>query len=97
MSDYIKNSKGERLYLLIMVNTNTIEPYTEVRTWEEAIASFNVLTAERNDDQFFAQLISKEINNDYFKAKAIMRKNHKGWGCDFFTYITIEPLFSRNW
>lgn len=96
MSDYIKNSKGERLYLLIMVNTNTIEPYTEVRTWEEAIASFNDLTVERNDDQFFAQLISKEINNDYFRAKATMRKNHKGFGCDFFTYITIEPLFSRG-
>lgn len=96
MSDYIKNSKGERLYLLIMVNTNTIEPYTEVRTWEEAIASFNDLTVERNDDQFFAQLISKEINNDYFRAKATMRKNHKGFGCDFFTYITIEPLFSRD-
>lgn len=97
MTDYIKNSKGERLYLLIMVNTNTIKPYVEVRTWNEAIASFNELTVERNDEQYFAKLISKEINKDSFMAKAIMIRNHKGWGCDFFTYITIAPLSSRDW
>lgn len=97
MTDYIKNSKGERLYLLIMVNTNTIKPYTEVRTWEGAIASFNDLTVERDDDQFFAQLISKEIDNDCFTAKATMRRNHKGWGYDFFTYIIIKPLSTRDW
>lgn len=30
-------------------------------------------------------------------AEASMRCNRKGWGSDFFKYITIEPLYTEAW
>ena len=55
------------------------------------------MTTEVNDDRFFAQLIHKEINEEFHKAEASMRCNRKGWGNDFFKYITIEPLYTQAW
>lgn len=96
MFEQFKNSKGENLYLLIKVDTNSIRPYTKVCTWKDALSSFDSFTTEVDNESFFAQLINKEINEEFHRAEASMRCNKKGWGSDYFSYITIEPLYG-NW
>ena len=93
MFEQLKNSKGENLYLFVKISTNSIEPYTRVCTWEQALEKFNSFTTEMDNESFFAQLIHKEIDAETHTAEASMRQNHKGWGSDFFTYITIEPIY----
>ena len=93
MFSQLKNSKGEKLYLIVKTNTNNIEPYTRVYSWEKALELFNSFTTEVDNESFFAQLIHKEIDAEAHTAKASMRQNHKGWGSDFFTYITIHPIY----
>lgn len=55
------------------------------------------ITIEKDTSTFFAQLIHKEIHKDYNTAKACMRCNERGWGNDYFKYITIEPLYTEAW
>ena len=55
------------------------------------------MTLEADNDKFFAQLIHKEINKDCHRAEASIRCNKKGWGCDYFSYITINSLYTEDW
>ena len=55
------------------------------------------MIVETDNDRFVAQLIHKEVNDESHTAKASMRCNKKGWGSDFFKYITIEPLHTEAW
>lgn len=89
----LKNSKGENLYLFVKINTNNIEPYTKVCTWEQALESLNSFTIEADNESLFAQLIHKEIDAENHTAEAFMRQNYKGFGSVFFTYITIKPIY----
>ena len=93
MFEQLKNSKGEQLYLLIKISTNDIKPYTKVCTWEKALEMLDSYTTEVDNESLFPQLIHKEINSEFHTAEASMRQNFKGWGSDFFTYITIKPIY----
>ena len=53
------------------------------------------MTTEVNNDRLLVQLIRKSINEKYHKAEASVRCNRKGWGSDYFKYITIEPLYTK--
>lgn len=97
MFNTIKNTKGEDLYIIIVISTNDIQPHVTASTWEECIKKLEQLTLEVDNDRFFAQLIHKEINKDCHRAEASMRCNKKGWGSDYFKYITIEPLYTDTW
>lgn len=97
MYSNIRNKKGEELYILIVVSTNDIKPYILVNTWENCIARFNHLTVETDNDRVFAQKIHKVVDDERHLAEASMRCNRKGWGSDFFKYITIEPLYTEAW
>lgn len=55
------------------------------------------MTVEMDNDRFFTQLVHKEVDEEFHKAEASMRCNEKGWGSDFFKYITIEPLYTKAW
>lgn len=92
---YITNSKGEPLYILTAVSTNDIMPYITVNTWAKCKATLEQMTTEVNNDRFLVQLIHKSINEEYHKAEASVRCNKKGWGSDYFKYITIEPLYTE--
>ena len=91
------NRDGEELYLLTLVCTNDIRPYIRVNTWAKCKASLERITTETDNDILFAQLIHKEVDEEFHKAKATMRCNKKGWGSNFFKYITIEPLYTEAW
>ena len=93
----IINKKGEKLYILTSVSTNDIRPYIKVSTWEKCKEQLEDITTEKDDDRFFAQLIHKEVNEEFNRAEASMRCNKKGWGSDYFKYITIEPLYTEAW
>ena len=93
MFEQLKNSKGERFYLFIKVDTNSIKPYTKVCTWKDALSSLDSFTTEVDNETFSAEFINKEINEEFHRAEASMRCNKKGWGSDYFSYITIEPLY----
>lgn len=97
MYSHIRNKKGEKLYILTVVSTNDIKPYIIVNTWENCIARLNYLTVEIDNDRFFDQLIHKSIDEEFHNAEASMRCNRKGWGSEFFEYITIEPLYTEAW
>lgn len=97
MFDQITNKKGENLYILTSVSTNDIKPYITVDTWEKCKEQLEYITTEKDDSRFFARLIHKEVNEEFHKAEASMRCNKKGWGNDFFKYITIEPLYTQAW
>ena len=97
MYSQIQNTKGEKLYIFTISNTNSIKPYTYVNTWEKCLNKFEECTKELDNDRFFAQLIHKEINKECHRAEASMRCNKKGWGSDYFKYITIEPLYTDAW
>ena len=97
MYSQIKNTNEEKLYIFTVVSTNDIKPYIKVDTWKGCIKKLEQVTTEVNNDRFFAQLIHKEINKDYYRAEASMRCNKKGWGSDYFQYITIEPLYTNAW
>lgn len=97
MFGQITNKKGENLYILTSVSTNDIKPYITVDTWENCITRFNHLTVETDSDRFFAQKVHKVINDENHLAEASMRCNRKGWGNDYFQYITIEPLYTGAW
>lgn len=97
MFDQVKNRKGEKLYILTVVHTNEISPKITVDTWEGCKKKFESFCEEINNDRFFAQLIHKEINEEVYKAKASMRCNQKGWGADFFRYMTIESIYTEAW
>lgn len=97
MFDQITNKKGENLYILTSVSTNDIKPYIKVDTWAKCKERLESMTIEVIDDRFFAQLIHKEVDDEFHTAKASMRCNRKGWGSDFFKYITIEPLYTQAW
>lgn len=97
MFGQITNKKGENLYILTSMSTNDIRPYFHVDTWERCKELFTKMTIKQDDDHFFAQLIHKELNDEFGKAEASIRCNKKGWGSDFFRYITIEPLYTQAW
>lgn len=96
MYDQIRNKKGEKLYILTSVSTNSIKPLIVVDTWERCLKKLREATTELNTDSFFAQLIHKEIDEENHRAEASMRCNRKGWGSDFFKYYTIEPIYTTN-
>lgn len=96
MYSHIQNSKGECLYILTDVSTNDIKPYIRINTWEKCKEWFEDMTTEVDNDRFFAQLIHKSIDKESHNAEASMRCNRKGWGSDFFKYITIEPLYTED-
>lgn len=97
MFHQIENREGEKLYILTIANTNSIRPYTYVNTWEVCINKFKEATKEMDNDNFFAQLVHKEIDEEAHEAKASMRCNTKGWGYGYFNYITINPLYTGAW
>ena len=97
MFDQIKNRKGEKLYILTITNTTSIKPYTYVNTWEECLKKFKKCTKELDNASFFAQVIHKNISEETHTAEAEMRRNHKGFGYDYFNYITINPLYTEAW
>lgn len=97
MYNQIENRKGEKLYILTVVSTNDIQPYITASTWEGCIKKLEQLTLEVDNDRLFAQLIHKEINKDCHRAEASMRCNKKGWGSDYFQYITIDSLYTDAW
>lgn len=72
------NKKGEKLYILTSVSTNDIRPYIKVGTWEKCKEQLENITIEKDDDGFFAQLIHKEVNEEFNRAEASMRCNKKG-------------------
>lgn len=97
MYTQITNRKGEKLYILTTVDTNDINPYIKVNTWAKCKEQLERMTTEVNNDTFFVQLIHKEVNEEFHKAEASLRCNKKGWGSDYFQYITIEPLYTETW
>lgn len=97
MYEQITNRKEEKLYILTVVNTNDIKPYIKVDTWEKCKEQLEHTTAEQDGVRFFAQLIHKEVDEEFHKAEASMRCNRIGWGNDYFKYITIEPLYTDAW
>ena len=90
MYDIGTNKNNENLYILTDVKTNSIKPYIYIGTWEKVIKKFELCTEESDNDSYFSQLIHKVINKP--SAEASMRCNHRGWGYDYFRYITIELL-----
>lgn len=92
---YITTTKGEPLYILTAVSTNDIKPYITVNTWAKCKEQLEYMTEETDNDRLFVQLIHKEVNEEFHKAEASVRCNRKGWGYDFFKYITIEPLYTE--
>lgn len=97
MYEQITNKKGEKLYILTSVSTNDVRPYVTVNTWEKCKETLEQITIEKDTSTFFAQLIHKEVNEEFHKAEASMRCNKIGWGSDYFKYITIEPLYTEAW
>lgn len=97
MYSQIKNTKGEDLYIITIVSTNDIQPNVIVSTREGCAKRLEQITLEVDNDRFFAQLIHKEIDEENYKAEASMRCNQKGWGPDFFRYMTINPLYTEAW
>lgn len=97
MYSQIKNTKGKDLYIITIVSTNDIQPLIITSTWEGCMKKLEQMTLEADNDRFLAQLIHKEINEDCHRAEASMRCNKKGWGRDYFKYITIEPLYTDAW
>ena len=97
MYGQITNKKGEKLYILTSVFTNDIKPYITVNTWAKCKEQLERMTEERNDSAFFIQLIHKRISEEHNIAEASLRCNKKGWGNDYFEYITIEPLYTEAW
>lgn len=41
------------------------------------------------------EFLKEEIKDEFRKVEASMRCNKKGWGNDYFQYITIEPLYTE--
>ena len=97
MFGQITNRKEEKLYILTAVSTNDIKPYIEVDTWETCIGILKCMTKEKHTDRVLVQLIHKEVNEEMHKAEASVRCNRRGYGSDFFRYITIEPLYTDAW
>ena len=95
MYSHIQNRKGEKLYIFTVVSTNDIKPYIKINTWEKCKEWFEDMTIEVDNDRFFSQLIHKEVDEINHIAEASMRCNRKGWGNEFFKYITIEPLYTE--
>ena len=96
MYGQITNKKGEGLYIFISVSTNNIKPYIKIDTWAKCKKQLEYITTEQDSVSFFAQLIHKEVDEEFHKAEASMRCNKKGWGSDYFKYITIEPLYTKD-
>lgn len=97
MFGQITNKKGENLYILTSVSTNDIKPYITIDTWAKCKETLESMTKEVNVNRFITQLIHKEVNEEFHTAEASVRCNKKGWGSDFFKYITIEPLYTQSW
>ncbi len=97
MYEQITNKKGENLYILTFVSTKDIKPYITVDTWAKCKKKLKHMTTEKDDVNFFAQLIHKEVDDEFHTAEASMRCNKKGWGNDYFIYIIIEPLYTEAW
>lgn len=97
MYGQITNKNGEDLYILTSVSTNNIKPYIRINTWTKCKELLERITTKQDDDRFFAQLIHKEVDEENHEAEASMRCNRKGWGNDYFKYITIEPLYTDAW
>ena len=91
MYHQLTNSKGDKLFILTVVSTNDIQPMIRVDTWEKCLDLFNSHTTEQDTERFFAQLIHKDIKEG--NVEASMRCNRKGWGFDYFKYLTIKPLY----
>lgn len=55
------------------------------------------MTTEIHDPSFFVQLIHKTIDEETHTAEASLRCNEKCQDCNYFEYITINPLYTEAW
>lgn len=97
MFSQIQNTKEEKLYIFTISNTNSIKPYIYVNTWEKCLKKFEEYTKELDNNSFFAQIIHKNSSKETYTAEVLIRRNNKGYGCDYFNYITINPLYTDAW
>ena len=97
MYSHIQNRKGEKLYILTSVFTNSIKPHIIVNTWKKCKEWFEDMTTEIHDPSFCIQLIHKTIDEETHTAEASLRCNEKCQDCNYFEYITIEPLYTEDW
>ena len=69
MYSQIENTKGEKLYIFTISNTNSIKPYIYVNTWEKCLNKFKECTKELDKDSYFAQIINKNIREEIHKGE----------------------------
>ena len=79
------------LHLCLLITSCLIS----VDTWAKCKELLEAITTEQDSVSFFAQLIHKEVYEEFHKAEASMRCNKKGWGSDYFKYITIKCLYTE--
>ena len=97
MYSQIKNTKGEKLYIFTISNTNSIKPCIYVNTWEKCLKKFKECIKELDNNSFFTQIINKNISEETYTAEALMKCNNRDWNYDYFSYITINPLYTEAW
>lgn len=97
MYGQITNREGEKLYILTVVYTKDINPYITVNTWEKCKEKLEYMTTGKDSSRLLTQLTYKKINEELGIAKVSIRRNKRGWGCDYFIYITIKPLYTEAW
>ena len=72
-----------------------IRPSITVGTWTECKERLESIVKEVDNSKFSFKPIYKKIDEENHTAEASVRCNKKGWGSDYFKYITIEPLYTE--
>lgn len=89
MYTLLYDNNQEPLYLFTLVKTNDIKPLIRIANWGRCMKMLSNHTVERNDERFYNHVIHQEIvENESAEASCLCNK--RGWGNDFFTYITIK-------
>ena len=91
---YVKNDKGEQLYLFIVIDSNDfMSPHVSLKTWDKAMQDLEECSKEKDDDSWFIKVIKSEIHLGIHRAKVELLCNHKGWGGDYIRVIEVDSAY----
>ena len=105
MYNYYENMEKGLVYSYYIRIVDEIKPYEKItikNMIEEVLKQYSyenflyyLCTSKELD--FLKKILDKKIDEEAHKAEALMRRNKRGWGYDYFNYITINPLYTEAW
>lgn len=91
MSNFILNSKKEKLYMFVESHSDTLEPSITLSTWEECLKLFKEKMKSNGIKEVPFQIVNEKLKS----ASATLK--YYGVNGSYTIFIFIKVAYSTNW